>query len=169
MFRPRRFTRNTKHIANGCIMVVDQLANASRYVSLHPGFADAVKFASRPDLAQLADGRHEIDGQRLFAMISRDHGRGRERSLLEAHRRYVDIQLVISGEDCIGWMPNEKCQRVASPYDAEKDLLLYFDRPATWLVLPAGTFAIFFPHDAHAPLASEGPIHKAVFKVAVTR
>lgn len=148
-------------------MIVDYLQNANRYSSLHAGFASGFAFLRRADLAELPDGRHEIDGERLFAMASRDQGRGREKSLLEAHRRYIDIQFVISGQDCIGWMPTADCERVASPYDLEKDVEFFFDRPATWLSVPSGAFAIFYPEDAHAPLATSGPIHKAVIKVAV--
>lgn len=44
---------------------------------------------------------------------------------------------------------------------------LFFDRPATWLAVSRGVFAVFYPEDAHAPLASLGPIHKAVVKIAV--
>jgi beta-galactosidase beta subunit len=43
----------------------------------------------------------------------------------------------------------------------------FYDRPTTWLTLSAGQFAVFFPEDAHAPLAGQGGVHKAVVKVAV--
>ena len=148
-------------------MIIDRLQNADRYSPLHAGFADGFAFLRRADLDQLPDGRHEIDGERLFAIVSRDRGRGREQSLLEAHRRYIDVQFVIEGEDCIGWSPISDCRRVSSPYDAEKDLELFFERPSTWLEVAPGTFAVFYPEDAHAPLATRGRIHKAVVKVAV--
>lgn len=148
-------------------MIVDYLQNADRYSSLHAAFAGGFAFLRRADSAELPDGRHDIDGERLFAVISRIEGRGREKSLLEAHRRYIDIQFVIGGKDNIGWMPIADCQRVASPYDATKDFEFFFDRPATWLEVPAGAFGIFYPEDAHAPLATSGPIHKVVVKVAV--
>ena len=148
-------------------MIIDRLQNADRYSPLHAGFADGFAFLRSADLARLPDGRHEIDGERLFAIMSRDRGRGREQSLLEAHRRYIDVQFVIGGEDCIGWSPISDCRRVSSPYDAERDLELFFERPATWLAVGPGTFAVFYPEDAHAPLATRGGIHKAVVKVAV--
>jgi biofilm protein TabA len=153
--------------AEGVVMLIDYLQNADRYCRLHPGFAGAFAFLRGGNLAQLPDGRHDIDGDRLFAFVSRDQGRGREQSLLEAHRRYIDVQYVIRGEDCIGWLPTSDCERVSSPYDAEKDLVLFFDRPATWLAVSSGMFAVFYPEDAHAPLATRGPIHKAVVKAAV--
>jgi biofilm protein TabA len=149
-------------------MLVDYLQNADRYFTLHPALDAAFAFLRQTEVPRLPDGRHDIDGQRLFAIVSRNYGRGREKAMLEAHRRYIDIQCVIDGEECIGWMPTIDCQRVSSPYDDLKDVAFYFDRPATWLVMTAGSFAVFFPQDAHAPLASQGSIHKVVVKVAVS-
>lgn len=146
-------------------MLIDYLENADRYFPLHPAFAGGFDFLRRANLAELPDGRHEIDGDRIFAVVSREQGRGREHSLLEAHRRYIDIQFVIGGGDCIGWLPISDCERISSPYDLEKDLELFFDRPATWVTVLRGMFAVFYPDDAHAPLATRGPIHKAVVKV----
>jgi YhcH/YjgK/YiaL family protein len=147
-------------------MIVDQLAQAWRYEELHPLFARAFEFLCRPDLVTLADGKEPIVEDRVFAIIARGQGRGREPSRLEFHRRYIDIQYVVAGSDEIGWLPTSNCRRVASPYDAERDVGFFEDSPVTWLTLPAGHFAIFFPEDAHAPLAGQGPVHKAVIKVA---
>ena len=41
------------------------------------------------------------------------------------------------------------------------------DKPDLWFSLPPGSFAIFFPSDAHAPLAGAGKTMKAVVKIAV--
>ena len=148
-------------------MIVDRLENCRRYAPLHTLFGKAFDFLREPRLCQLADGKHDIIGQQLFVIIARDPGRGRENAMLEFHRKYIDIQFVISHEDAIGWKPTNDCQRVSQPYDAEKDLGFYFDRPITWLSIPTGAFAIFFPEDAHAPLGVDGPVHKAVVKIAV--
>ena len=51
------------------------------------------------------------------------------------------------------------------PFDEKKDVVLFADRPTTWIAVPPGSFAIFFPHDAHAPLAGLGPMKKAIVKV----
>ena len=78
------------------------------------------------------------------------------------------IQFVIDGADSIGWLPAAECQRIATPYDGGKDVGFYYDRPQTWVLVPAGYFAVFFPQDAHAPLAVEATIRKAVVKVLAT-
>ena len=148
-------------------MIVDKLENCRRYGALHSLFNRAFDFLRDPQLAHLADGKHEIVGQQLFVIVARDAGRGRENAMLEFHRKYIDIQFVIANEDVIGWKPTSDCQRVSQPYDAERDLGFFFDRPITWLSVPEGAFAIFFPEDAHAPLVVDGNVHKAVVKIAV--
>jgi YhcH/YjgK/YiaL family protein len=148
-------------------MIVDSLQNADLYVSLHPALAEAFAFLRRPDLAQLAAGRHEIRGPAIYATVARDTGRGREQSLLEFHRRYIDIQFVVEQRDLIGWLPTSHCERIATAYDGDKDIGFYYDRPETWLDIPAGYFAVLFPEDAHAPMAATGLVHKVIVKVEV--
>lgn len=148
-------------------MIIDRLDRASRYLAVHPGLGPGMGFLRRLNLEQLAVGRHEVDGRRLFAMVAQDQGRGREKSLLEFHRRYIDIQYLAAGVDVIGWRPTDLCDRIATPYDDEKDIGFFYDRPQTWVEVPTGYFAILFPEDSHAPLATTGSVHKVVVKVAV--
>jgi YhcH/YjgK/YiaL family protein len=148
-------------------MIVDDLARGTHYAALHPLFARAFEFLAREDLASLADGNHAILDDRLLAIVARGQGRGPEQSPLEFHRRYIDIQYVVAGKDCIGWLPTPRCRQVSMPYDAERDVGFFADRPATWIDLTAGQFAIFFPADAHAPLGGSGAVHKVVVKVTV--
>jgi beta-galactosidase beta subunit len=44
---------------------------------------------------------------------------------------------------------------------------LFGDRPELYFTLPPGCFVVFFPSDAHAPLAGNGKVLKAVVKIAV--
>lgn len=148
-------------------MILDRLQHAAVYESMFPLLARGFAFLTEQDLTQLQPGKVEIDGERLFAIVAAEEGRGREQALLEAHRKYLDIQYVVSGTDQIGWTPIDECQRVKLEYDATRDVALFYDRPETWLVLPAGSFAIFLPQDAHAPLAGSGRVHKVVVKVAL--
>ena len=147
-------------------MILDQLANAACYHDLNPLLPRAFEFLHTTDLAALADGRLEIDGENLFALVAHDPGRGRGGAKLEAHRKYIDIQLVLSGQEEIGWKPRQACAEVTMPYDDARDLMLFGDSPELWLPLTPGNFAIFLPEDAHAPLGGTGPLHKVVIKVA---
>lgn len=148
-------------------MILDRLANWRRYAELHAGFAAAFEVLSDPRTATLPVGRHAIDGERLAVIIGRDPGRGREGARLEAHRRYIDIQLTLAGAEEIGWLPLAECGEPDEPFSIERDIAFYSARPESWLAMPPATFAIFFPSDAHAPLAGRGELVKAVAKVAV--
>ena len=148
-------------------MILDILKNSDRYLGLHSGFQKAFEFLKRPDLARLEPGRHEIDGERVFALVSKGPGRKKREGKLEAHRTYIDIQFVIAGKDEMGWKPTSGCASPSGPYDSEKDIQFFTDGPDAWVLVPAGALAIFIPEDAHLPLVSEGEIHKIVVKVAV--
>ena len=147
-------------------MIHDQLENAERYYGEHPGFRAAFEFLRTRNLRELPLGRHEIDGERLFAIIARERGRGRTGAKPEAHRKYIDIQYVVAGEELIGIRATADCRESTAPFDLERDIGFFTDPPKEWVSLPPGTFAIFFPEDAHAPLAGEGDVHKAVVKIA---
>jgi len=148
-------------------MILDRLAAADRYAALHPAFKAAFEFLRRPGAAALPPGRIELDGPRLYVAIDHKDGRGREGARLEAHRKYIDIQFTVAGDEVIGWRPAADCTRRAVPYDPEKDIEFFADAPETWLAVPPGTFAIFFPEDGHAPLAGSGPVRKLIVKVAL--
>jgi biofilm protein TabA len=148
-------------------MILDALAASPRYFRLHPGFPAAFAYLRSLGSGELAEGRRELDGERLFAGVARSDGRGRQGAKLEAHRRYIDIQMCLAGEEVIGWRPLAACAALESPFDAERDLQFFADKPKTWFDLRPQWFVVFYPEDAHAPLAGEGHIWKAVVKVAV--
>lgn len=111
--------------------------------------------------------RDEIEGDKLIALISRKIGKQQNEAMLEVHRKYIDIQFVLQGVDTMGWKPASDCSEVIAPYDEEKDIEFFADEPSMWCPVHAGSYAIFFPEDAHAPMVSNGEIYKIILKVAV--
>jgi len=148
-------------------MILDTLAQADRYSSLHPLFARAFEFLRSTDMVALAPGMHTIQGEQLFAIVEAGTGRTRAEAQLECHRRYIDIQLVLEGVDEMGWKPLAECADPATDYDDARDIRFFNDAPANWIATPPGSFCLFFPDDAHAPLVSAGTIRKVVMKIAV--
>jgi YhcH/YjgK/YiaL family protein len=148
-------------------VILDTLARSHHYQDIHPLFAQAFGILQRTDLAGLPAGRHEIDGDRLFLLIDHVTGVGRERTRIEHHRRYIDIQVCIEGLEEIGWMSIECCQKRDGEFDQAKDVGFFAEEPSTWLTLQPMHFAVFFPADAHAPLGGSGPVKKAILKVLV--
>lgn len=148
-------------------MILDTIDNAARYYRLDKGFQNAFEFLVRPDLKNLGTGKHEIQGNSVFAIISRALGRAKQDALVEIHNSYIDIQYIISGTDEMGWKPKSHCKKPAGPYDREKDIQFFMDQPDAWITVLPGSFVIFFPEDAHLPQISDGEIHKVVVKVKI--
>jgi YhcH/YjgK/YiaL family protein len=144
-------------------MIQDRLVNAKNYFTVHPAFKKAFEFLMRDDLAMLPAGRYEIDGEKVYGIVALGKAPGRHATMLEAHRKYIDIHFVIAGSDEIGWRPLQEC--IPGDFDEGKDCGFLEDAPQEWIVLPQGEFAIFFPDDAHAPLAGSGEYHKIVIKI----
>jgi len=147
-------------------MILDTLENAAKYAGLRAGMSEAFGFLDQPGLADLPDGKHEILGDRVYAIIAHENGRKVSDAQLEGHRKYIDVQYVVSGDESMGWTPREGLVNSVE-YDAEKDLEFFEGDPDSIVRVPPGSFAIFLPSDAHLPLVGNGPIHKVVVKVAV--
>ena len=148
-------------------MISDSLSHSSLYAGLQPRFAAAFKFL-RALPANPADGRHEIEGDRLFALVQSYTTTPAAERKLEHHRKYADIQFLFAGEEIIEHSPLEGLA-VDTPYNAEKDFGLVRD-PA-WrsaVVLKPGVFGIYFPDDAHKPgcsIHTPTAVRKVVVKV----
>lgn len=151
-------------------MIAVPLVLADRQAPALPGLDLALAFLRRPDAAGLPDGRYEIDGERVFALVQRyETAAGEPR--FEAHRRYADVQYLAAGSEVIGAAPLAAL-RVTEPYDAGRDICfgsVPADR-ASLLTLAAGELAILYPEDAHAPRLAAGapaPVTKIVVKVEI--
>jgi biofilm protein TabA len=148
-------------------MILSSLAQSARYASLNPLFQRAFNYIRDTDLYALAPGRYNVAGDDLIAIVEHVSGRSKEMARLEAHKRYIDIQLVLEGEEQMGWKPLADCYNPVGEHSTDRDILFFLDAPASWVAVPPDHFCIFFPEDAHAPLVGSGPIRKVIFKIAV--
>ena len=148
-------------------MIFSSVAHASRYATLNPLFQRAFDFIRDTDLYNMVPGRYPIVGDDLLVIVEHAHGKPEQDAKLEAHRKYIDIQLVLEGDEQMGWKPLADCHNPVSGHDDVKDIRFFHDAPASWISVPPDHFCIFFPEDAHAPLVGGGQIRKAIFKVAV--
>lgn len=150
-------------------MVIDTLTHAGLYHSLGPGFAAGLEWL-RTFQPATSDGRYDIKGDDVFALVQSYDTVPAAEKKYESHRVYADIQYVASGVEIIHYAPVDDLQSVTA-YDGLKDFLLYADpASATPLHLPPGSFAIFHPQDGHKPGCVNGaPCHmkKVVIKVRV--
>jgi YhcH/YjgK/YiaL family protein len=149
-------------------MIVDAIENAELYRAVHPRLAAAFDYLAAFD-ASTADGRYPIDDDRIYAMVQTYATKPAAEKKWESHRRYVDVQYVISGRERITIAPSGSMAG-ASDYNDAKDVTIYTGPAgdAGTLVVEGGQFAIFFPHDAHQPgvaAGDAGEVRKVVVKV----
>ncbi|MDB6127612.1 MAG: hypothetical protein JWM35_1508 [Verrucomicrobia bacterium] len=148
-------------------MIADLLTLSDRYAGLHRGLAAGFKFL-REMPSEAKEGRHEIDGDRVFALVQAYRTTPAAERKLEHHRKDTDIQYLVAGEEIIEFSPLGGL-RVDTPYDAAKDYGLVGDPVvrSSLLLLP-GHFGIFFPDDAHKPGCTSreaSAVRKVVVKV----
>ena len=148
-------------------MIYDTIEHAGVYRGISKNLAKALDFLTGTDLKSMPDERVEIDGERVFAFFQRyDTLPANDRP--EAHRRYIDIQYLIEGEELIGIAPLSAMKREVEARP-ERDIWFYEGETVN-ISIGGGRLAIFFPQDAHAPgiaAAESRPVRKVVVKVAV--
>jgi len=147
-------------------MIVDELRHW-RYYHLGSAWNKAFDFliSLTPDIEE---GEYPLQGNEIFARIMSYETRNPGSAVLEAHRKYVDVQTVLLGREGIEWFPVHGL-KTDMPYDESKDAE-FFSRPypgPARVELCAGVFAAFFPHDAHMPSLIIGDTPERVKKVVV--
>jgi len=148
-------------------MILASLSDSTLYEGLHPRFRQAFDYLKQHDLLQAPVGKTVLDGDKLFISVSEVTGKTPEIARVETHENYIDIQMPLSAPETMGWIASEACVNVTNPYNPDKDIAFFADKPTAYVNLQPGQFAIFFPHDGHAPCIGEGIIKKVVVKVLI--
>jgi len=152
-------------------MISTQLKDIGRCKGLTPNLDTAIHWLEAGGLEAFPEGRVEIDGDRVFALVQHYSTKAPDACRYEAHRKYIDIQLLLSGKEIIQVREVEGLE-ILEPYKPDIE---FFKTPAGLsaheMLLQAGTALILYPEDAHRPcIAIDGiskPAHKIVVKVAV--
>jgi YhcH/YjgK/YiaL family protein len=151
-------------------MVVDNLKNFEHYVNLHPLFARFWDFCKEHNLAELEEGKIELQGSDLVVNVQHPASKDRFSARLETHNKFIDIQIPLTHNEEMGYTPAVyfESDSVDVPYDAEKDITFFKGVADDYITIRPGMFAIFFPQDGHAPcIMEEEGAKKIVVKVKV--
>lgn len=151
-------------------MVFDLAKNLDFYKGLGIGdrYAKAVEFLKNSDLKSLENGRHDIDGENVYANVMTYTTLPWEEAKYEAHENYTDIQYVVTGSEVITYAPVDSLN-VSVPYNPQKDAVLFDNaNPGLKVVVNEDEFMIFNPWDGHKPKAlnqSACEVKKIVVKI----
>jgi len=102
------------------------------------------------------------------AMVVSYQTRSAETAAFEAHRKYADIQAVLSGEETLEWAPLEGLE-LRDRYNEGKDIEFHkrIDGTGVPLILRPGLFTLLLPQDAHAPQLHVGDTPNKVKKIVI--
>ena len=130
----------------------------------------AFNFLKNNDLSKIELKRYDIDGDNLFATVSEYVSKNEDVAKFEAHRKYIDLQYVISGKEVMNIAPLSSIKEVNTPYDDKKDIeFVTVSKVVNYKASPSNFF-IFFPTDVHRPGLKDGEnstVRKVVLKVKV--
>ena len=175
-------------------MITDKITNSRFYIKHFPILSEAFNFIlgtlchcgldpqshlSRQDcgipysnltgqapaaMTAFNEGKHIINDN-MYAIVEKNSPKPKEEQKLEAHRKYVDLQYIIEGSDVIGWKNLSECADIYKDYENSKDIIFFNEVPDFNIILNKGSFALFFPQDAHAPLCGNKTVFKCVVKI----
>ena len=132
-------------------MIVDNIVTIDCYKGLGSRFEMAFDFIRKiyASKEKYEVGRYEIDGKNIYAVVQEYITKSPEEKDLEAHRKYIDIQFMLKGRECIFYSPLDLTASKTS-YSVENDYELFTGKSME-LLFREGDFAVFYPQDAHKP------------------
>lgn len=151
-------------------MILDKIDNWNMYFRKESILYDGMRFILEEFNENIRDGRYEIKGNDIYAMVQSYSTEAPETKKFESHKQYIDVQYIVSGRELMGWLPVYELETMTT-YSEEKDVVFYHPKEGiSQLVLMPGMFAVFYPADAHRPCCffdEPEQVRKIVVKVRV--
>ena len=148
-------------------MIFDTLKNIENYKGLGRVYT-ALKFLAKTDFNSMELGRYELDGDNIFYMVQ-SYDTDPKKTIAEAHKKYIDIQFMVKGEELIGIAPigyDEKETEAIPQND-----VWFYECKTEPITLIENSFMVLYPNDLHCPgVATNGKsitCKKVVVKVKV--
>lgn len=145
-------------------MIIDSLTQADKYISLHKDFKLVFDYLKENDISEIACGSYKLRGDEVFFNLQEYETKSVQK--LEAHKKYIDIQVVAVGEEYMGYT-NIENTTVSEEYDEKRDVM-FLNGSVDKVKADNKTFLIFYPEDAHMPALSINEnkwVKKAIFKI----
>ena len=150
-------------------MIFDKAQNMAQYYDGAPLLEKCADFIKKFENENLPDGSYEIDSDRVFANIQSYRTKPQSNdSRFEAHKKYIDVQYIVSGIEKIRWAKLGDLTQTEERYSKGQDIAFYTGNAKFDFVLTKGTFLMLYPQDAHMPGLSDEKdvnVRKIVFKI----
>lgn len=148
-------------------MIIDKFDNIRFYSCMLNNLENGLQAVEA--LRNPESGKYEFDGG--FFMVQKGDTKPMAEGTFEAHRKYVDVQIVLEGSEEIAWADLEDL-REEGEYDGDKDKAAYTGSEENAMKITAGMCYIAFPHDGHKAVrhtAEQQSYTKIVMKLPVVK
>lgn len=149
------------------LMITDKGENLECYAGLGIPAELIWEFIQRAETEDLAEGKYELLGNDLFAMIQVYETKAKKQGKYEAHKAYIDIQYMLHGQERM-YVANVERLRLIEDRTPVEDVMLFEQTEEDMdILVRVGCFALFYPQDAHLPCCMEQTgkqVKKIVFK-----
>ena len=146
-------------------MIVCPWKDINRYADVIPGLAEAVALVNSLESKEVATYPLSNEGK---VMVQQGTTRCAAETDSEAHRRFLDVQYILEGEEYVGWAPVDTLTPTGD-FNTEKDAGKYTGH-CDYMHIAAGYCYVAFPEDAHKPachLDTPTQYRKLVIKLKV--
>lgn len=146
-------------------MIIDHMDHLMKYEALLPNVRNGIE--ALKNSAGLEAGRYEFEGG--YFMVQKGVTKPLAEGTFEAHRKYIDVQIIIEGSEEVAWEDLRKLETVI-PYQPEKDAERLKGSHEHVMKMTEGMFYAAFPQDGHQPVAHTEEIQhftKVVMKLPV--
>ena len=147
-------------------MLVSSIQNYKNILKFFPQLDIVFNYIVKNINNKTLDGKYNIT-KSIYAVVQTCDPKPKKEQVLEKHKKYIDLQYVISGKEKIGWKFFDNTFKTLKRYSYKKDIVFYSNTPDTYINLKKGDFAIFFTEDTHAPLCCLNTVRKCIVKIPV--
>ncbi|MFZ1237158.1 MAG: YhcH/YjgK/YiaL family protein [Prevotella sp.] len=148
-------------------MIIGKIEASKRYFSVHPLMQALFDYVQTHALDKLPTGKIELIPGELYINVDEVQLKQKENQRLEAHRKFIDIQMPLGMVETMGWSPLASLGAPDAPFDIDRDVVLYSQPAESYFDVHLGEFVVFFPEDGHAPIIGEGKQRKIIGKLKI--
>lgn len=136
-------------------MIVDKLNNIMFYEPMVKNLAAGLRAVYA--LKSLEEGKYQFEGG--YFMVQKGETKPLSEGTYEAHRKHVDVQIVMEGSEEMAWADVSDL-KIEIPYSPEKDAERLNGDKSHHILISEGMFYMVFPHDGHKPVSHTGDKHR---------
>ncbi len=144
-------------------MIIDKIENIEKYSQIPTCVVKFIKNLT----PETPVGHYELENG-IFANIDKYTTKLFENCKFEAHKNYIDIQILIEGTEQLDYI-NIEGLTISEEYDKNRDVM-FFKNPTTppdSIILGNNKFAFIYTYEAHKPQMAINNIQTEVKKVVV--